>query len=303
MREPSHLGATLRLVARALRTRAADDSASRAIPRRRIAVERQGIEIDARRVEAYRRLTGGGDLARTGAEGPLPPTYPALWETALALELLAAGDFPLPSRGLIHVESETFHLRPLRADDRPRCRVELDRVEEHPQGLRLSLLSRDWSGNGQLCRESRLELLARAARASGARARREELHRSSDAAPGSWEEVEGWDLPSGQGRRYARVSGDFNPIHLWAWSSRPFGFHRPVLHGFCLEAMVAHALVRRRMGGEPDALRRLRISFRRPLLLPARVRLQTASGPAGSGGRFRVVGEEGKVVAEGEWVG
>jgi hypothetical protein len=33
------------------------------------------------------------------------------------------------------------------------------------------------------------------------------------------------------GRLYARLSGDYNPIHLWPWSARLLGFKRPIIHG------------------------------------------------------------------------
>jgi acyl dehydratase len=38
------------------------------------------------------------------------------------------------------------------------------------------------------------------------------------------------------GRRYAQVSGDYNPIHLHPLSARLFGFKRPIAHGWWLLA-------------------------------------------------------------------
>lgn len=298
MREPSHLRAALQLALRSLRARG-EAAGPGVVPRRRPAVERRGIEIDPKRVEAYRRLTGGG-----GPTSTLPPTYPALWGTALALELLALDEIPLPSRGVLHLESELLHLRPLHADDRPRCRVELDRVDEHPQGLRLTLVSRTWSGGGQLCVQDTAVLLARLGDAPGGPSPREEASPDGDG-PEEWSEAASWTLEGGLGRRYARVSGDFNPIHLWSWTSRPFGFRRPILHGYCLQAMVAAALVETRLGGDPAALRRLQIAFRAPLLLPSRVSLRVAPKDSGAGGYFCVEREEGgrRPVAEGEFTG
>ena len=40
-----------------------------------------------------------------------------------------------------------------------------------------------------------------------------------------------WQLGRKSGREYARVSGDWNPIHLWAWSARLMGMRRPIIHG------------------------------------------------------------------------
>jgi acyl dehydratase len=41
----------------------------------------------------------------------------------------------------------------------------------------------------------------------------------------------GWRLAAGSGRAYARVSGDWNPIHLWSWSAHLMGIRRPIIHG------------------------------------------------------------------------
>jgi acyl dehydratase len=109
-------------------------------------------------------------------------------------------------------------------------------------------------------------------------------------------------LGGGAGRRYARASGDYNPIHLWGWTARPFGFKRPILHGFCTAAMAAHALVEGPLGGDPTALRRMRIAFRAPLPLPAHARLWV--GEADGHRWFRVTDDPGDTLfAQGTWSG
>lgn len=39
-------------------------------------------------------------------------------------------------------------------------------------------------------------------------------------------------------RSYARLSGDYNPIHLFTWSARLFGFEQPIIHGMWTKARV-----------------------------------------------------------------
>lgn len=305
---PSHLRAALRLLAEGVKRRGSAEPTPSAVPRRRLAVERSDIVVEPGRVLSYLAATGGEGIAALRDENaPLPPAYCAVWETALALELLALEGAPLPRHGMIHVESELISVRPLRSGERIRSRLELDRADPHHRGLLLTLKSRNWNGAGQLCQENRLALLLPRpgpARDPGPGPGTED--READASL-EWRELASWSLAAGHGRRYARVSGDFNPIHLWRWSSRLLGFDRPVLHGFCTEAMVAHAVVERLLGGDPAALRRLAIRFRQPLSLPAQVRLLWSPLPSGGGRRFRVVdasgAEERRPYAEGEFVG
>ncbi|ORX83002.1 hypothetical protein K493DRAFT_320325 [Basidiobolus meristosporus CBS 931.73] len=47
-------------------------------------------------------------------------------------------------------------------------------------------------------------------------------------------------IPSNAGWNYAKVSGDFNPIHLHWATSKLFGFSKPICHGMWLVSGVIH---------------------------------------------------------------
>lgn len=300
MRAPdlSHLAAALRL-ARASWGGRGSGEGGQAAPRRRVAVERDGIRIDPRRVRDYLACTGGSALSAGEA---VPPVYPALWQTGMALDLLVEGGIPLQRGGMIHLGGEVVQVRPLRPDDRVRCRLELDRADPDAGGTRLTLVGRSWNAAGQLCVEDVMRVLLRGPVGERVRPERQGAGGAADA---EWSDLAEWRLGGGHGRRYAAVSGDYNPIHLWRWSAKLFGFERPILHGFCTQAMIAHELVGRRLGGDPAALRRLEITFRAPILLPARALLQISPTPDGCGGRFRLLAPDQtrRPVAEGAWVG
>lgn len=281
---PSTLRAALRLVLQGVR---GGDGIARDWegPKRRVAADRGDLGADPARIRRFLALTAGERIPDfTGENALLPPTLPSLWETALALEVLSSAGIGLPRGGLIHIESELFAIRPMHASERFRTRVELDRVEAHARGTRLVLRSRNWNAAGDLCCENTAHLLAR----SGVPAR------AVGDAPARSPEVVQWrvlrevQLPANLGWRYARLSGDYNPIHLWPWSARLLGFRRPILHGYCIEALVAHILISELLAGESRALRRLVIAFRAPILLPARVRLEVSPSD-GTGSGFRLV--------------
>lgn len=301
--QPSHLVAALRVALRGLRgSSGAARGGAALVPRRRLAAERHGILVEPRRLRRYLEVTGGAGIAAfRGPDAVLPPTYPALWETALLLELFADGEIPFPGGGLIHLGGELCWVRPLRVDDRVRARVELDRVEPEPRGARLTFTTRNWNARGQLCSEGSMLLLLRQGGSTKDAGRSGE--EGEDAPEPRWEEVARWEVAANHGRRYARVSGDFNPIHLWPLTSRLLGFERPILHGHCTGAMVVHSLVERRLGGDPASLRRLQIRFRAPLLLPSTVRLLAGADSAGAIA-FRLLADGArKPAAEGKVVG
>jgi acyl dehydratase len=271
------------------------------VPRQGAALERVIPAADARRHARYLRATDGLRIARL-SDGLLSPALPATWETALALELLAALDPPLPPGAILHTAAERVILRPLQARETVRCRLELAAVETVQKGVRATLVSRNWSPGGQLLSEGKASFLARTrARAPSVPARaREEIAENPGAEP--WIEVARWRLSAAAGRRYAAVSGDWNPIHLTTLSARLFGLPAAILHGYCIEAMVVHALIEHRLGGDPRALKRIGIQFRAPLLLPATAVLRVREDDAGR--RFQVWGNGGEMLcAEGSWTG
>ena len=61
--------------------------------------------------------------------------------------------------------------------------------------------------------------------------------------------------------RYAGASGDFNPIHIDNDFAQMVGLPRNILHGLYSMAQVARAQTEA-AGGDPKALRRLRVQFR-----------------------------------------
>jgi acyl dehydratase len=85
-----------------------------------------------------------------------------------------------------------------------------------------------------------------------------------------------WELPADLGRRYARVSGDHNPIHLYALTAKLFGFPRQIAHGTWSMARCVGALENRL----PDRVR-VDVAYRLPILLPGPVALGSRRTDAG----------------------
>lgn len=88
-------------------------------------------------------------------------------------------------------------------------------------------------------------------------------------------------------RGYAKVSGDYNPIHLHAFTAKPFGFKRPIAHGMYMLAKSAASL-------ELD-VSYLKATFHRPALLPIALSLKADTNSA-----FLINGDD-KPVLEISW--
>ncbi|HEY3552822.1 MAG TPA: MaoC/PaaZ C-terminal domain-containing protein [Solirubrobacterales bacterium] len=62
--------------------------------------------------------------------------------------------------------------------------------------------------------------------------------------------------------RYAGASGDFNPIHIDEEFAKAVGLPRTILHGLYGMGLVAMANAAGLAGGDPRALKRLKVQFR-----------------------------------------
>lgn len=229
------------------------------------------VEIDRSRLAAYDRVCGFdvGDV--------LPATYPHLLAFPLQLALMTDGSFPFPPVGLVHIANRIVQHRPLRAGERLSLRAWASDLEPHPRGQRFSLRSEARVGE-ELVWEEVSTNLRRGSGSAGESGR--ELPSTEGLAP-----VATWKLPGDLGRRYAGVSGDFNPIHIHPFSARLFGFPRAIAHGMWTKARCLAALAPRLPGKFT-----VEVAFRKPILLPGHVTF--ASGDADAGPLFGVRDEK-----------
>lgn len=223
------------------------------------------ITVDPAHLARYRDLCGFRD------DGRLPATYPHLLAFGLQMKLLTARDFPFPLLGLVHVENRIRVLRTLGGLGPFRISVSTEQLAPHDKGVTFSIITRLEDQLGTLW-EGDSRILYRGLRLEGAPPARTE----ETALP--LEEIARWKAPADIGRRYARVAGDYNPIHMTTPSAKLFGFPRAIAHGLWNKGRALAALADRL----PDAGYEIEVRFQKPVLLPGEVRL-LASAPAAQG--------------------
>ncbi|TWF77817.1 acyl dehydratase [Pseudonocardia hierapolitana] len=200
----------------------------------------------------------------------LPVTYPHVLAFPLQVELMARRSFPLPLPGLVHVRNRISAHRAIDAAEPLAVRVHAERLRAHPKGAQVDLVA-EIDAAGEVVWEGCSTYLARGATAPEGPPDPAEPPGTEDEVP-----VATWRVDAGTGRRYARVSGDVNPIHLHPWTAKAFGFPRAIAHGMWTAAHALAAL----QGRLPEALT-FDVAFGKPLLLPSTVELRTrAEGDA-----------------------
>lgn len=91
--------------------------------------------------------------------------------------------------------------------------------------------------------------------------------------PEGTREICRWKIPANAGLEFAKLTGDFNPIHWIGGYAKSFGFNGVILHGFSTMARSIEAINRNILLGDIDRLKVVDCRFTRPLHIPADVGL------------------------------
>ena len=230
-------------------------------------VERRNVRVDVTAMAAYARVC---QLSLTDT---LPPTYPHLLVFPLQMLLMCAQDFPLPLLGAVHVENHIESRRPVSVTERLDLTAWAQGLRAHRRGTQVDLVSQV-SSSGELVWRGVSTYLSRSENHADAPvSQAPTVHSLAGLAAGPR-----WRLSQDTGRRYAAVSGDWNPIHLHALTARALGFPTAIAHGMYTYARVMGALAPRL---PPESLTS-RVWFRRPVYLPSSVVLRTAFAERGA---------------------
>ena len=220
--------------------------------------------IDTDHLAAYQRVCG------FRVTDVLPATYLHVLAFPLSVALMAERTFPFPLVGLVHVANTITVARPIRADETVSFEVRAADLRPHAAGRQFELLA-SATVDGEQVWSGRSTYLRRGGGASSSKERKEREEPTPQA--GAIAHVR---VPGDTGRRYAAVSGDRNPIHLYALTAKAFGFPSAIAHGMWLKARTLAALE----GRLPDAYT-VEVAFKLPVLLPSTVSIATEQDGAG----------------------
>lgn len=222
------------------------------------------------KIQAYREACGLDN------DGKLPLLYPHILTSAMHIHMLADKRFPASALGAVHARNHIVQHRPI---------IETESVDLHcyfngarvlKAGLEVDIATTVSSNNEHLWESiSSYLFLGR---------------KFGDIGPAhSWSTFEelgtpsqeaDWSVPADMGRRYAKITGDYNPIHVSKLLAKIFGFKRDLIHGmWSLARCLAHLPL-----AELEGAVRLDVAFKGPVYMQSKVNMKAE--PIASGHRF-----------------
>lgn len=226
------------------------------------------VALDPTHLAAYLAVCG------FAPDSPVPSTYPQTVAFPLQLALISDDVFPFAALGLVHIGNRIVQQRALRPGDRVAFEVGCRDLRAHPRGRQLTVVTTAAIDGDEVWR-GEMTLLSRG-KAGGPPAPGDGSPSPADADPAGDssgalpDEVPAgpqvWRLPADLGRRYAAVSGDRNPIHLYDLTARPLGFKKHIAHG-----MWTHARCLAEIANRLPAAHTVDVAFKKPVPLPGTV--------------------------------
>ena len=204
----------------------------------------------------------------------VPPTFYVTWAMAALADAIVKLDIPYNYSRVLHSASEVRYARPFLIDEVGffTSRVSMIDDNERRAKIRVDSVVTERDAHGPEIFTNVMELhVPKAVKREGARG---SMKRPDPPIIGpELRPLADLEMKRDLGTRYALVSGDFNPVHWAKPAAKAMGFRSTFVQGYCTKAMAAHAIIRQLLRGAAADLVSLRVEFRKPILLPARVSL------------------------------
>ncbi|MCW2784304.1 MAG: Dehydratase [Marmoricola sp.] len=218
---------------------------------------RKGVAIDLDHLAAYREVCG----FEPGQH--LPLTYPHMLAFRLHMGIMTDSSFPYAAIGSVHLRNAMTQHRPIAPTEVLDVTATAINKRPHSKGIIFDFITTVTSGD-----EIVWDAVSTYLRPG--RGDKDALSQSEAAEGEPFEAVPGngteWKLKGDLGRRFAAVSGDYNPIHLYPLTAKAFGFPSQIAHGIWTKARCVAALESR----IPDSAT-VEVEFKKPVLLPTKV--------------------------------
>jgi len=226
---------------------------------------RHGVTLERERIAKYAAVCGFSP-----AHG-VPLTYPHVLAFPLHMLALTRSSFPYPVVGLVHLENVIRQRAPLCDGQTVSISVRLADWLAHEKGQAFTIETAIARGDTPVWDSVSTYLRIGVKDPQGA------PYQGLPADETQLDLGEKWVLRADLGRRYARVSGDYNPIHLSAATAKLLGFPRAIAHGMWTKARALAAA----LPPQPLGTAEVRVAFKTPAFLPGTARYSSAGTSAG----------------------
>lgn len=205
----------------------------------------------------------------------LHPCFPQLLGLQQHISALSHSNSPFSLIGLVHIENEIRQYQPLTFDALS-LHCYFDKIRPHRYGVQADI-NIEVSQGGEHCQTVCSSYLYSLPLDDFIDATVKAKSTSTELTLSQLATHSNLDFKPGIGRRYAQISGDYNPIHLAKWSAKLAGFNNVMAHGNHVLALTISKLNHNWL--LPKERVAISTQFKRPIILPSTAVLNTSVLP------------------------
>jgi acyl dehydratase len=275
------------------------------------------IQINALHCEQYNRLVNW----KPGITSVIHPNYLQVLTLPMQLAMVTHKPFPFKPMGLVHLANNIeVNFLPTKTS-KLTLKTSFAGLEWHKKGWVFAVLS-EGMVDEKLAISGKSFYLSRQQHASREQldnelytaelSEREKIEQKRNVyqnkVPSLTCNINGFDccdsvlFPLGIGRRYAHVSGDYNPIHLTRWTAKLMGFKQAIAHGMyskaiCLSQVMKHELT---LGQTcpPQGKMLFTSQFIQPIYLPTNCELRVSGNNVSTDSELNGISTKNKSIKE-----
>ncbi|WP_394221093.1 MaoC family dehydratase [Alteromonas gracilis] len=200
------------------------------------------------------------------------PLYLQMLSLPLQMQCLLDKQSPFPLLGLIHAGNSVVVLDNCDLSEPFECRVRFHEVRPHSRGWEVDVILEALQAGTLVYRAISSYLVKVKAVHVAPLGLKQEIHDECELQDrGLIGEI---SATANTGRRYAKLSGDYNPIHLSAISAKAFGFKKPIAHGMWTLSRAVSALVSHNDNAQSLTVKEVNCRFKKPVFLPNEIHIQ-----------------------------
>jgi len=205
-----------------------------------------------------------------GSTQLLPAPFLYLATQSIQLYMLTLPEFPLSPAGLVHLGVRFEQPKELSPEWRGVVVMSIINQRRSRKGLVLDIESRFEDNTGTVYLIITSTYLARAVKVRNDDSIPKLVHFDETLLTDGGAFESSFSVGRDSGKHYARLSGDYNPIHLYGWSAKLFGFKQPIIHGLYMVSKTYSELYKQHNIGPLEGT----FQFKSPLYLPGKADLR-----------------------------
>jgi len=232
---------------------------------KRIEASIQNITAEPNHVNQFAQVCS---FSKNSSHLPLP--YPHILAAPLHYAVLNHKAFPVKLLGLVHVKNSITQYRPIALQENMDIECFIEGFDEVPNGQVFHMQTHIHIED-ELVWEETCSFLAR----KKAKGKKTKKKKNTENMSQIDSKITSWEVPGNMGRRFAKVSGDVNPIHLSNLTAKMFGFKKAIVHGVWSMSRTMAELETLLSKDDSQKAHKLEVEFKLPVFLPTWVTLQT----------------------------